>query len=101
MPDSVIQRAKELVEELIASDLTSRTREIAEISANISSRKAVPRPDDVELSQLTIFDTVREDDIIRELRELELGRMTPIDAMNVLYRFQTKLNNRWEASEQG
>ncbi len=101
VPDSVIQRAKELVEELIASDLTSRTREIAEISANISSRKAVPRPDDVELSQLTIFDTVREDDIIRELRELELGRMTPIDAMNVLYRFQTKLNNRWEASEQG
>ncbi|MCI8763529.1 MAG: DNA mismatch repair protein MutS [Lachnospiraceae bacterium] len=101
VPDSVIQRAKELVEELIASDLTSRTREIAEISANISSRKAVPRPDDVELSQLTIFDTVREDDIIRELRELELGRMTPIDALNVLYRFQTKLNNRWEASEQG
>ena len=97
VPDSVIQRAKELVEELIASDLTSKTREIAEISANISSRKAVPKPDDVELSQLTLFDTVKEDDIIKELKELELGRMTPIDALNVLYRFQTKLNNRWEA----
>jgi len=96
VPDSVIQRAKELVEELIASDLTSKTREIAEISANISSRKVVPKPDDVELSQLTLFDTVKEDDIIKELKELELGRMTPIDALNVLYRFQTKLNNRWD-----
>ena len=97
VPDSVISRAKELVEELVASDLTSKTREIAQISANISSRKAVAKPDDVEMSQLTLFDAVREDDIIKELRELELGRMTPIDALNLLYRFQTKLNNRWEA----
>ena len=49
------------------------------------------------MSQLTLFDTVREDDIIKEIKELELGRMTPIDALNTLYRFQTKLNNRWEA----
>ena len=99
VPESVILRAKELVEELIASDLTSKTREIAEVSANISSRKAVSKPDDVELRQLTMFDAVREDDIIKELREMELGRMTPIDALNVLYRFQTKLNNRWTADK--
>ncbi|NBH72484.1 DNA mismatch repair protein MutS [Clostridiaceae bacterium] len=99
VPDSVIARAKELVEELVASDLTSKTREIAEISANITSRKAVAKPDEVELRQLTLFDTVREDDIIKEIKELELGRMTPIDALNVLYRFQTKLNNRWTADE--
>ena len=49
---------------------------------------------------MTLFDTVREDDIIKELRELELGRMTPIDALNILYRFQTKLNNRWEAEKE-
>ena len=61
------------------------------------SRKVVAKPDDVEMSQLTLFDTVREDDIIKEIREMELGQMTPIDALNLLYRFQTKLNNRWEA----
>ncbi len=100
VPDSVIFRAKELVEELVASDLTSRTREIAQVSAAIVGRKPVAKPDDVELSQLTLFDTVREDDIIKELKELELGQMTPIDALNVLYRFQTKLNNRWEAASE-
>ena len=96
----MICRAKELVEELVASDLASKTRQIAQISAAAPGRKPVEKPDEVELTQMTLFDTVREDDIIKELRELELGRMTPIDALNILYRFQTKLNNRWEAEKE-
>ena len=59
----------------------------------------VPKPDEVELSQLTLFDTVREDDIIDELKNMELGNMTPIDALNTLYRIQTKLKNRWSGKE--
>ena len=94
VPDSVISRAKELVEQLVDSDLTARTREIAEGNAP-AGHKPVPKPDDVEMSQLTLFDTVREDDIIEELKNLELGNMTPIDALNTLYRMQTKLKNRW------
>ena len=47
----------------------------------------------------TLFDTVREDDIIEELKNLELGNMTPIDALNTLYRMQTKLKNRWSGNE--
>lgn len=97
VPDTVINRAKELVEELIDTDLTTRTREIAEGNTTAVSRKHIPKPDDVELSQLTLFDTVREDDIIEELKALELGNMTPIDALNFLYRMQTKLKNRWSA----
>ncbi len=96
VPDSVIQRAKELVEELVSSDLASKAREIATVSSNVTYHKPVPKPDDVELSQLTLFDTVREDDIIEEIKKMELGKMTPIDALNTLYRLQTKLNNRWE-----
>ena len=53
-------------------------------------------PDEVDLQQLSLFDTVKDDDIIRELGELELGNMTPIDALNTLYRLQTKLKNRWQ-----
>jgi len=101
VPDSVIGRAKELVEELVSTDLTTKTREIAEISAgsNTNIRKPVPKPDEVELTQLTFFDTVREDDIINEIKELELGNMTPIDALNMLYRLQTRLKNRWTGNE--
>lgn len=98
VPDSVISRAKELVEQLVDSDLTARTREIAEGNAP-AAHKPVPKPDDVEMSQLTLFDTVREDDIIEELKNLELGNMTPIDALNTLYRMQTKLKNRWSGNE--
>ena len=53
------------------------------------------KPDEVDLNQLSIFDTVKDDDIIRELKELELSTMTPIDALNTIYRLQNKLKNRW------
>ncbi len=96
VPDSVIIRAKELLEELRDADITAKAREIAEINANITQRKAVPKPDEVDLQQMSIFDTVKDDDIIKELGDLELGNMTPIDALNTLYCLQTKLKNRWQ-----
>ena len=96
VPDPVIRRAKELVEELASADITARAKEIAEMNAASGGHKPVPKPDDVELAQLTLFDTVREDDIIQEIGEMELGTMTPIDALNTLYRLQTRLKNRWD-----
>ncbi len=95
VPDSVICRAKELVEELSSADITSHAKEIARLPAGTVPHKAVARPDEVDLNQLTIFDTVKDDDIIKELGELELSNMTPIDALNTLYKLQTKLKNRW------
>ena len=96
VPDSVIARAKEIAEELSDADITARAKEIAEISSNITQHKAVPKPDEVDLQQLSFFDTVKDDDIIRELDSLELSTMTPLDAMNTLYRLQTTLKNRWK-----
>ena len=87
---------KEIAEELSDADITARAKEIAEISSNITQHKAVPKPDEVDMQQLTFFDTVKDDDIIRELDSLELSTMTPLDAMNTLYRLQTKLKNRWK-----
>ena len=46
--------------------------------------------------QMSFFDTVKDDDIIRELGELNLAQMTPIDALNTLYRLQNRLKNRWD-----
>ena len=96
VPDSVIARAKEIAEELSDADITAKAKEIAEISSNITQHKAVPKPDEVDMQQLSFFDTVKDDDIIRELDSLELSTMTPLDAMNTLYRLQTKLKNRWK-----
>ncbi len=96
VPDSVIVRAKELLVELSDADITARAKEIAEAGAGTPKHAAVPRPDEVDLQQMSLFDTVKADDIVRELGELELGNMTPIDALNTLYRLQTKLKNRWQ-----
>ena len=95
VPESVLCRARELVEELSNADLTLRAREIAQIGLNPVPHKPVPKPDEIELTQLTLFDTVKEDDIIKELQEMDLGSLTPIDALNALYRIQGKLKNRW------
>jgi len=93
VPDAVIQRAKELAQELSEADITVRSREIAQAGA--APKKKVPKLDEVDLKQMTLFDTVKEDDILKELQEMELSSMTPIDALNTLYRLQTRLKNRW------
>ena len=94
VPDGVINRAKELAAELSEADITLKAREIAEEAGN--TKKPVAKPDEVDLAQLSLFDTVKEDDIIKELQEMNLGTMTPIDALNTLYRLQTTLKNRWQ-----
>ena len=95
-PDSVISRAKEIASELTENDITAKAKEIASVSANVVQHKAVPKPDEVDMQQMSFFDTVKDDDIIKELDGLELSTMTPIDAMNTLYRLQTRLKNRWK-----
>ena len=91
VPQVVLDRAKELVQELSEADITVRAKEIAGIQAQHTKTTY----DEVDLSQMSLFDTVKEDDIIKELQEMELSSMTPIDALNTLYRLQTSLKNRW------
>lgn len=94
VPDSVINRAKELVIELSDADITARAKDIAN---NLQpATKILPDVENnVDIQQMSLFDTVREDDIIKELTDMDLGRMTPIDALNELYKLQNKLRNRW------
>ena len=95
VPDPVILRAKELLAELIDADISLKARELAQSQGTGSGRKQrISRPDEVDCNQLTLFDAVREDDIIKEITDLELGNMTPIDALNMLYRLQSRLKNR-------
>lgn len=93
VPDSVLDRAKELVDELVHTDITSTFKDLAE-----NSRKTKPKAvhyDEVDLEQISLFDTVQDQDIIEELKKLDITTLTPMDAMNTLYRLQNKLKNRW------
>ena len=47
------------------------------------------------MTQISLFDTLKDDDIIDELRSIDIGNMTPLDALNKLYQLQNKVKNRW------
>ena len=97
MPETVIDRAKELVDELVDADITSAVKEIAADSSQSkgSRKKAQVSYDQMELDQISLFDTVQDNDILEELKNIDVGNLTPIDALNTIYRLQTKLKNRW------
>ena len=93
VPESVTNRAKEIVEELSHADITSRIKDIA--VAGQETKQKTKRLDEVDLAQMSLFDTVKDDDVLKELKELDISNLTPIDAMNTLYQLQNKLKNRW------
>lgn len=94
MPDPVINRAKEIVEELVTADITGKVKDIA-VQGSETKKKTQKKLDEVDLTQFSLFDTVKDDDVLNELKELDVSHMTPMDAMNKLYQLQNKLRNRW------
>ena len=92
VPDSVIERAKQIVEELSANDITAVTKNL---SVETGTKKKKEKLDEVDLAQMSLFDTVKDDDILEELKSVDLSNMTPIDALNKLYELQNKIKNRW------
>ena len=95
VPDLVIDRAKEIVEELAEGDITARVSEIAVREKSAKKKPKVKKYDEVDMAQMSLFDTVKDDDVLEELKNLDVGNMTPIDALNTIYRLQNKLKNRW------
>ena len=37
----------------------------------------------------------QNEDVIKELTQLDITNLTPLDALNTIYRLQNKLKNRW------
>ncbi len=96
IPHSVLNRAHDIAEQLSNQD-------IAETAKRIEVRQdevlEALRAKNVESFQMSIFDstssTNSSEDIILKLREMDLSAMTPIDAMNELYKLQKKVKERW------
>lgn len=95
VPESVINRAKEIVGELSDADITTRVRDLTVQNQESKRKVKTKKYDDVDLAQISLFDTVKDDDVLKELEELEVSNMTPMDALNTIYRLQNKLKNRW------
>ena len=95
VPDMVIDRAKEIVTELTDNDITEQVQSIAKESKNDKKVK-VQHYDDVDIDQMTLFDTVTDEDVLKRLQEIDITTLTPMDALNTLYKLQSDLKNRWK-----
>lgn len=94
VPDMVIERAKALAEELTNADITVHVQG-GDAEGQKARKAKTQKYDQVDMDQMSLFDTVSDSDVLKELQELEVSTMTPLDALNTLYRLQNKLKNRW------
>ena len=95
VPGTIIERAKELVEELSDADILLAVKDLTK-----TTTKSKPvRYDEVDLEQMSLFDTVQDDDILKELEMIDVGNLTPMDALNLIYKLQNKIKNRWGKDE--
>ena len=101
IPDMVIDRAKEIVAQLSDNDITEKVQNIT-VDTKID-RKPVKHYDAVDIDQMSLFDAVKDEDILKELEDIDITNLTPVDALNTLYKLQNELKNRWkkEAADEG
>lgn len=96
VPDMVIDRAKEIVEQLSDNDITEKVQSIQIDGAK--GKTKVKKYDQVDLAQMTLFDTTTDEDVIEELKSVDISNMTPLDALNTLYKLQNLVKNRWSST---
>ena len=96
VPESVLRRAAELVEQLTQNDIAERAREVFRQAPAKSDASEVsgwaPRHRDAAPNQMSLFDNSAYTEIADKIRELNLQSITPIDALNLLYKLQEEIN---------
>lgn len=115
VPTGVLKRANEIVNELTGNDLALRAKNLAvaetsqtyqeadedqftleqylpaQVNGTIEGKKGKKRKDTIQYS---LFDMTGNEDVIQELRDLDITRLTPIDALNKIYQLQKKIKDR-------
>ena len=94
VPAEVTDRAAQIVMQLLDNDITEKIQQIA-VGTDAKKHEPVSY-DEADLGQMSFFDTTSDEDILKELAELEITTLTPLDALNTLYHLQSKLKNRYK-----
>ena len=116
VPETVLNRAREIVEELSDNDIAEKAKKI-DVGSGIlgkehKNREEISEEDNLKVmeskplktlreknseidNQLSFFGVPAGEDIIMELRDLDINGLTPVDALNTLYQFQKKIKDRW------
>ena len=87
IPASVTDRAKEIVLQLIDADIAAKAREIAsEEGACLSEPEETPK---------VVEEAASPDQmVIAQIAALDLARLTPLEAINLLYQYQDEIKKR-------
>jgi len=98
VPDSVIERAKVIAEELSENDVVPKGNLLAETRIVEKNKKRAPKGmDEVDQNQISLFELPKssvfpkENELLKEIKEMDLSHITPMDALNRLYQMQEKL----------
>ncbi len=112
VPETVLKRASEIVEELISKDIAEKARNVLSKAGEESLKKeekkeepilikeetikktkgkGKPKKGKPEAEQISIFCNLEYEQVVDEIRNMDISRLTPIDALNRLYQIQTKL----------
>ena len=92
VPEPVLTRAREICNELIDSDITTKVKDI-DIKTDMTEthKKAANKSDTYE--QMSLFSSPVEMSIANELKTMDLNNMTPMKAMLYLQELQDRLKN--------
>ena len=92
VPEPVLKRAREICNELIDSDITTKVKDIDIKPALSEQPKKKETRSDYE--QLSLFSSPVEMTIANELKTMDLNNMTPIKAMLYLQELQERLKQQ-------
>ncbi len=90
VPEPVLQRAREICNELIDSDITTKVKDI-DIKPVLSEQPKKKETKSSDYEQLSLFSSPVEMTIANELKTMDLNNMTPIKAMLYLQELQDRL----------
>lgn len=91
VPESVLKRARDIVEQLVENDLAEKAKNIRVADTGPVKKKTEPKKETVTEGQLSLFGNPEDSIIVQRLRELNLSEMTPIEALNYLYSLQKEI----------
>jgi len=82
VPQVVIDRAKEILKELEDSDISKKPRKI--------HRSSIPIDGQIDLFSYTGASKSREE-VLNELINIDISTLTPLEALNLIYKLQQKI----------
>lgn len=101
IPNEVLRRASEIAEQLNNENITGNAKAIAE--SHVSHKKKSLHSKEIE-GQMSLFmmpetlagaqESELNKEVLKEIKDADLGNTTPIEALNLLYQLQKKMKQQ-------